>query len=56
MKKLTAVLLMLTLILGLCACSPAGISNTGDGESSAPKADISGVFSVGFGRVNITPT
>lgn len=57
MKKLITILLVLTLVLGLCACRPANTTGaTGAGETTAPAVDITGVFSVGFGRVNITPS
>ncbi|MBP3305245.1 MAG: hypothetical protein J6L24_04675 [Oscillospiraceae bacterium] len=57
MKKPIAILLLLALVLGLCACNPAGTANsTGAGDTTAPAVNITGVFSVGFGRVNITPS
>lgn len=53
MKKLTAILLALTLVLGLGACAAAGT-----GSSDGPTAATGGVpegFLVGLSRVNITP-
>ena len=49
MKKITVMLVLTALVLGLCACS-AG--NTG--ESTAPQSFD--CFVVGYSRVNITPT
>lgn len=51
MKKLVAIALLLSMVLGLCACG------TAPGETTSPSEAVSieGKFSVGFGRVNVTP-
>ena len=49
MKKWIALLLTLTLVLGLCACG-------GNTQGESGQAQNPAGFSVGFGRVNITPS
>lgn len=48
MKKILSVLLVCAMVLGLCACG----GNTQEGAQNQTPAG----FSVGFGRVNITPS
>lgn len=52
MKKVFSVVLMLSLLLGLCACGSASPAGTGSGtEAAAPE----NVFMAGYGKVDITP-
>lgn len=56
MKRITALVLALVMILGLSACgqSNADASSPSGEDSGTP--GIENVFSVGFGRVDITPS
>ena len=49
MKKSIAILLVLAIVLGLCACGGGGTDETGG--SNLPEG-----LNVGFGRVNVTPS
>lgn len=51
MKKLISLLLCAVLVLGLCACGASGTAATTAATTAAPEAR----FSVGYGRVDITP-
>lgn len=51
MKKLLSCLLVLGLLLGLCACAGSDTAATTAATTAAPEAQ----FSVGYGRVDITP-
>ena len=48
MKKILSVVLVLTIVLGLCACGGSGNAN----QETQPKATV---LEAGFGRENITP-
>ncbi len=52
MKKWIALLLLLAIVLTLCAC---GADKESASESTGGSSALDGVFSVGFGRVDITP-
>lgn len=55
MKKIIAMILLVSVMLGLCAC--AGQTNTDDPTGKAEIKDpYAGQFRVGYSRVNITPT
>lgn len=51
MKKLLCLFLTALILLGLCACGGSGSS---EGGKDAPS--LNGVFSVGYSKVDITPT
>lgn len=52
MKKWIAMLLLLAMVLTLCAC---GTDKERDSKPTEGGSALDGVFSVGFGRVDITP-
>lgn len=51
MKKLIAVLLLLALALSLIACGKEA-----EGDNAGEKNPLDGIYSLGYSRVNITPT
>ncbi len=52
MKKLIAIVLLLVMVLTLCACNKESGGNDDGGNAADP---LTGVFSMGYSRVNITP-
>ena len=65
MKKLLSVLLVLTMVLSLCACSKTSSGSNAGGAAgdtagagtttAAAVSDGAGTFRVGYGKANITP-
>lgn len=53
MKKRILAMLLAVLLIALCGCSQQRPDD--DTQTLAPTLDISGKFTVGYGRVNITP-
>ena len=53
MKKRILAMLLVILLIALCGCSEQRPND--DTQTMAPTVDLSGQFTVGYGRVNITP-
>ena len=53
MKKRILAMLLAVLLIALCGCSEQRPND--DTQTLAPTMDLSGQFTVGYGRVNITP-
>ena len=57
MKKLLSLILALTLVLGLCACTPNDVDSTGGSNAGdTTGGSSSGTLLVGYGRADVTPT
>lgn len=55
MKKLLSLILVMALVLGLCACAPAGSDSTDGSNAADTTAAGSGTLMVGYGKADITP-